>query len=52
MPSKKIDPARKFADGVIAGKIVVCKYVRLFVDRHPRDLEQGKLRGLYFVSAK
>lgn len=36
---------------VIAGKIVVCKWVRKAVERHYRDLETGHLRGLVFSDA-
>lgn len=33
---------------MLSGRIVVCKFVRLAVDRHVRDLEQGHQRGLRF----
>ncbi len=33
---------------VVSGKIPVCKWTRLAVERHYRDLEDGKKRGLYF----
>lgn len=33
---------------VMAGEIVVCKWIRLAVERHYRDLESCHARGLYF----
>lgn len=36
---------------VLAGKIVVCKWVRKAVERHYRDLETGAARGLIFSEA-
>lgn len=33
---------------VMAGKIPVCKWTRLAVERHYRDLKEGGLRGLHF----
>jgi len=48
MRRKAMHPAMKYAEDVIAGKILVGKYARLFVERHMRDLDQGKHRGLYF----
>lgn len=33
---------------VLAGRVVVCKWVRLAVERHYRDLESGAERGLVF----
>jgi phage terminase large subunit-like protein len=33
---------------VLHGKITVCKYIRLAVERHVRDLEKGAKRGLRF----
>ena len=33
---------------VMAGEIVVCKWIRLAVERHYRDLETCHARGLYF----
>jgi phage terminase large subunit-like protein len=38
-------------DGVIAGRILACRWVRLFCERHKRDLKQGRKRGLYFDQA-
>lgn len=40
--------AKKYIADVIAGKITACKWVRLFYERHQRDLKEGKKRGLYF----
>lgn len=37
-----------YGRGVMAGDIVVCKWVRLAVERHYRDLETGHERGLWF----
>lgn len=44
-------PAMQYADDVIAGRIVVCSWVRLSVERHLHDLEHGHERGLYFDEA-
>lgn len=38
----------RYGRRVVLGEIVVCKWVRLFVERHFRDLETGAGRGLYF----
>lgn len=38
----------QYAFGVLAGEIVACKWVRLAVERHLRDLESGHERGLWF----
>lgn len=40
--------AEEYIEGVMGGKIVVCKWVRLAVERHLRDLESGGGRGLWF----
>ncbi|MCB0079563.1 MAG: hypothetical protein KDE47_01465, partial [Caldilineaceae bacterium] len=34
--------------GVLSGEIVACKWVRLAVERHLDDLENGHTRGLHF----
>ncbi|MEZ4714291.1 MAG: terminase TerL endonuclease subunit [Caldilineaceae bacterium] len=34
--------------GVLSGQIVACRWVRLAVERHIRDLETGEERGLHF----
>lgn len=44
-------PAMAYAAGVMSGEIVACKWVRLAVERHSRDLETGHERGLYFDEA-
>lgn len=36
---------------VIAGEIPVCRWTRLAVERHYRDLQTGHLRGLWFSDA-
>ena len=41
-------PAEKYLDNVIRGKVVACRWVRLFCERHRRDLKTGRKRGLYF----
>lgn len=38
----------RYAEQVIAGEIVACKWVRLACERHMRDLEDGGERGLRF----
>lgn len=40
--------AQRYAERVIAGKIPACKWVRLACERHVRDLDTAKDRGLYF----
>lgn len=37
-----------YIDDVISGRQVACKWVRLAVERHLRDLETGAERGLWF----
>ena len=41
-------PAEQYADDVLAGKIIACKWVRLAIERHRYDLKHGHKRGLYF----
>lgn len=36
---------------VLAGRIPVCRWIRLAVERHYRDLQTGHLRGLWFSEA-
>lgn len=36
---------------VMAGEITVCRWIRLAVERHYRDLETGTARGLWFSEA-
>lgn len=43
--------AKKYISDVIAGRVTVCKWVRLFCERHQRDLKDGGKRGLYFDKA-
>jgi phage terminase large subunit-like protein len=38
----------QYAWGVRRGEIVACRYVKLAVERHFRDLETGAQRGLWF----
>ena len=40
--------AERYIDDVMNNRIVVCRWVRLAVERHLRDLEHGHERGLYF----
>ena len=44
--------AMQYADDVLEGRITVCKWVRLAVERHIRDLETGAERGFHFNEAK
>lgn len=50
----KIDPehpAEKYVDGVLDGRIIASKWVRLACERHRRDLSEGSKRGLWFDPA-
>ncbi|GAB2913801.1 terminase large subunit [Paralcaligenes ginsengisoli] len=40
-----------YGRGVIAGEISVCRWTKLAVERHYRDLQVGHLRGLRFSDA-
>jgi len=40
--------AQQYIEDVMAGRVVVCKWVRMAVERHVHDLEAGETRGLYF----
>lgn len=40
-----------YGRAVLAGKIPVCKWTRLGIERHYRDLENGHKRGLWFSDA-
>jgi phage terminase large subunit-like protein len=40
-----------YGRAVVAGEIPVCKWTRLAVERHYRDLETGHERGLWFSEA-
>jgi phage terminase large subunit-like protein len=44
----KLHPAEAYVADVLAGKIVVSKYVRQAIERHVADLREGSKRGLYF----
>ena len=41
-------PAIKYADEVLSGKVLACKWVRLACERFLDDLDHGHERGLYF----
>lgn len=43
--------AEQYIDDVLIGRQVACKWVRLAVERHVRDLETGHQRGLVFDEA-
>ena len=40
--------ARQYIKEVLEGKIPACKWVKLFCERHVRDLANGHKRGLHF----
>lgn len=40
--------AKEYITEVLEGKITVCKWVKLFCERHEKDLETCKDRNLYF----
>jgi len=42
----------KYCEKVISGKIPAGKYIRLSVERHLKDLDSGKYRGLKFSKEK
>ena len=42
---------QRYVDGVLSGEVVVGTLLRLAVERHVRDLEDGSERGLYFDPA-
>ena len=44
-------PAIKYAESVLSGKILACKWVHLACQRFLDDLENGHKRGLYFSEA-
>lgn len=44
----KLHPAEQYLADIRDGKIVTSKYVKLAVDRHFRDLDEGHKRGLVF----
>lgn len=43
--------AERYIDDVMHGRVVVCRWVRLAVERHLHDLEHGHERGLRFDRA-
>jgi len=40
--------AERYIDNVIRGRVVACRYVRLFCERHKQDMKTGRRRGLRF----
>jgi DNA phosphorothioation-dependent restriction protein DptG len=46
--AKKLSIAEKYIRDVLAGRIVTSQMVRLQIERHQRDLEDGEKRGLVF----
>ena len=42
---------KAYIEGVAKGRIVACKWVKLAVKRHIKDLKEGKKRGLWFDTA-
>ena len=40
--------AKQYITDVLSGHLTVCKWVRLFCQRHMNDLQHGEERGLYF----
>lgn len=38
----------QYVEGVLSGKIVACRWVKLACERHMRDLAEGDARGLWF----
>lgn len=45
------DPLQAYCDGVLSGAIPACRWVRLAVERHLRDLDDGAERGLIWSPA-
>jgi len=46
------DPATKYADDVLSGKVIAGEFVRAAAKRHFDDLANGSSRGLYFDAKK
>jgi phage terminase large subunit-like protein len=46
------DPATRYAESVVSGKLVVNRWVRLACERHLWDLVEGPKRGLYWDVAE
>ena len=42
------ETAKRYISDVLEGRLTVCKWVRLFCQRHMNDLQHGEERGLYF----
>lgn len=42
----------QYIKDVQSGKIIACRWVKLAVERHVKDLKSGKKRGLYFDEEK
>ena len=42
------DPATRYAEDVVEGRVVTGRLARLACERHLRDLETGRDRGLYY----
>jgi phage terminase large subunit-like protein len=42
----------QYIKDVQSGKVIACRWVKLAVERHMRDLKSGKKRGLYFDEEK
>ena len=40
--------AKRYIEDILDGRVAACKWVRLAVERHVRDLEEGRQRGLWF----
>lgn len=40
--------AEQYVDDVLSGKVLTCRWVRLACERHRRDLDHGRERGLHF----
>jgi phage terminase large subunit-like protein len=40
--------AKQYEDDILSGRIPSCKKLRLAINRHLKDLKNGKKRGLYF----
>ena len=46
--SNNLHPAMQYAEDVRSGAIPACKWVKLAVERHFRDLETAGDRGFFF----
>lgn len=47
-PVRSTSRAEAYAQAVVAGEVVACKWVKLACERHLRDLADGHERGLWF----